>query len=75
MKESSLIEMKNKIETMGSVLNKLIMEMNNLKTLSVGNMELLKLFPDYEAALEEMKRKNEVESDNSQGLENFDRTQ
>ena len=73
MKESKLIEMKNKIETMGSVLNKMIMELNNLKTLSVGNMELLKLFPDYEAALEEMKKKNEEGPE--QGLENFDKTQ
>ena len=55
MKESKLIEMSNKVEQLGAILQKVITEMNNLKDLSIGLMELIKEFPDYEESLEKLK--------------------
>ena len=56
MKESKLIEMSNKIESMGAALNRLIQELTNLKDLSIGTMELIKCMPDYEEALDKLKK-------------------
>jgi len=75
MKESTLIEMKNRIETLGNAVSRVLFELEQLKTLSVGNMELLKLMDGYQDALEKMKEKQEAAEVNSDGLENFDKTQ
>ena len=56
MKESKLIEMSNKIESMGAALNRIIQELTNLKDLSIGTMELVKCFPQYEKALAKLKK-------------------
>ena len=55
MKENKLVEMRNKIETLGQVTQKMIHEMNNLKDLSIGTLETLKRIPGYQEALESMK--------------------
>ena len=55
MKESKLIEMQNKLESLGAAVNKLINEIANIKDLSVGTLELVKRLPDYEKALEILK--------------------
>jgi predicted ATP-grasp superfamily ATP-dependent carboligase len=55
MKESKLIEMQNKLETLGATFTRLVNEVTNLKDLSIGTMELVKKLPDYEKALEELK--------------------
>ena len=69
MKESKLIEMSNKIESIGSALNRIIQELTNLKDLSIGTMELMKCLPDYEKALKKLKKdlttKKEAESKKS----------
>ena len=54
MKENKLIEMSNKIDTMGSVLNRIVQELNTMKDISVGTTELLKLMPGYKKALKEL---------------------
>jgi len=54
MKENKLIEMSNKIDTMGSVLNRIVQELNTMKDLSVGTTELIKLMPGYKKALKEL---------------------
>tara|TARA_R100001244_G_scaffold126636_1_gene97032 strand:- start:419 stop:634 length:216 start_codon:yes stop_codon:yes gene_type:complete len=56
MKESKLIEMSNKIESIGAALNRIVQELTNLKDLSIGTMELIKCLPDYEKALEKLKK-------------------
>ena len=38
MKESRLIEMSNKIDTLGSAMNRVVQELTNLKDLSIGTM-------------------------------------
>lgn len=58
MKESMLIEMKNKIETLGSIAQTLIAEVNHLKTLSFGNSKIIKNMPDYDEALEKLKNES-----------------
>jgi len=55
MKESTLLEMKNKIESIGRILQHLINENNHLRELSVGTLEALKLMPGYEQAIEKLK--------------------
>ena len=71
MKESKLIEMQNKLESLGAAVNKLINEVANLKDLSVGTLELVKRLPDYEKALEILKdnykKKEENESIQGEG--------
>jgi len=55
MKESKLIEMSNKVEQLGAVFNKMINELTNMKDLVIGTLELVKKFPDYEKALQQLK--------------------
>ena len=55
MKENTLIEMKNKIESMGRVLQHMINEINHLKELSIGTLETVKLLPGYDDAIEKLK--------------------
>ncbi len=54
MKESKLIEMSNKIDTLGGVLNRIVQELENLRDLSIGTTELIKLMPGYKKALKEL---------------------
>ena len=56
MKESKLVEMWNRIETLGSLVQQINMEMANLRDLSIGTMSLLKKFPDYDKAIEELSK-------------------
>ena len=55
MKESKLIEMSNKIDTLGSAMNRVVQQLTNLKDLSIGTMELIKELPDYQLALDKLK--------------------
>ena len=61
MKESTLLEMKNKIDAQNRVMQQLINEIMHLKELGVGTSETLKLMPGYEDAIEELKKKMEEE--------------
>ena len=54
MKEQTLLEMKNKVETLGGLLQQVIQEMNNLRNLSIGTLETLKKMPGYNEAIEEL---------------------
>jgi len=56
MKESKLVQMQNKLEALGAAMNRVIQELANLKDLSIGTMELVKNFSDYESALEKLKK-------------------
>jgi hypothetical protein len=66
MKESTLLEMQNKINAMTRVLQQLINENTQLRDLSVGSLEIIKLLPGYDEALESLKdsvTKKEKEKD------------
>jgi beta-phosphoglucomutase-like phosphatase (HAD superfamily) len=55
MKESTLLEMQNKIRSLTNVIQQLINENTQLRDLAVGTLETLKLMPGYEKAIEELK--------------------
>ena len=59
MKESKLLEMQNKIKAMTNIIQQLISEITHLRELSVGTLETLKLMPDYENAIEALKKQME----------------
>ena len=42
MKEQTLLEMKNKIETLGMINQKVIGELNQLTTIALGTLEAIK---------------------------------
>ncbi len=59
MKESTLIEMQNKIKALTNVAQQLINEITHLRELSVGTLETIKLMPDYKDAIEALKKQME----------------
>ena len=68
MKEQKLVELWNRVETLGAVVQQMTQEMNNLRDLSVGTMSLIKKFPEYTTAIEALtedlnkeKKENNVE--------------
>ena len=71
MKESTLLEMQNKIKALTNVMQHVMQEINHLRDLSVGTLETIKLMPDYEDAIkalqavmeEEVKQKKDVKKD------------
>jgi hypothetical protein len=54
MKENTLVEMKNKVEALTRVLQQMIYEQDNLRTLSIGMMETIKLMPGYADAIKQI---------------------
>lgn len=58
MKESTLIEMQKKVESLTRVVQHIINENHRLTEMSVGTLELIKMMPDYDKALEDLKEKN-----------------
>jgi len=59
MKESTLLEMQNKIKAMTNVLQQLISEITHLRELSVGTLETTKLMPGYQDAIDALKKQME----------------
>ena len=59
MKESTLLEMKKKIEALTRVIQQIINETTHLRELGVGTLETLKLMPGYEDAIEALKKQME----------------
>ena len=59
MKESTLLEMKNKIEALTNVVNFLMQDTTHLRELSIGTLETVKLMPGYQDAIDELKTKME----------------
>jgi len=54
MKESTLIEMQNKIKALTNIAQQLINENTQLRDLAVGTLETLKLMPGYDKAIKEL---------------------
>jgi hypothetical protein len=66
MKESTLLEMQNKIKALTHVMQHMMKEVNYLRDLSVGTLETIKLMPNYDKAIEDLKEsltKKEKEED------------
>ena len=56
MKEQTLIEMKNKIESLGSAVQFLMSEVSQIKQLAVGTLETIKHMDGYEGAIKDLKK-------------------
>jgi len=68
MKENELVMMRNKIESLTRIVDFMLTELDNTKTMSVGVYQLIKEMPGYEHAIslisekakEELKEKEET---------------
>ena len=68
MKESTLLEMQNKIAALTRVVQQMINEMNILSTTAMGTLETVKLMPGYQEAIDELKVKaKELEKQKEDG--------
>jgi len=63
MKEQKLIIMYNRVEKLGALMEGVLIELINLRDLSVGTLETLKKMPGYEKAIEELKEELTKEKD------------
>ena len=69
MKESTLLEMQNKIAALTRVVQQMINEMNILSTTAMGTLETLKLMPGYKESIEQLKAQAvELEKENKNGV-------
>lgn len=50
--------MQKKVESLTRVMQHVLTENNRLTEMSVGTLELIKMMPDYDKALEDLKEKN-----------------
>ena len=57
MKESELIGMKNKIASLTNIVQYLLQENQNIKTLASGTFETIRFMPDYDAAVAKLAEK------------------
>ena len=55
MKDSSLIEMRNKVDALTRVMQQVIYDINETKDLSRGTLEVLKKIPGYKKAVDDLK--------------------
>ncbi len=63
MKEQTLIEMKNKVQSLTNVVQHLYTEVEYLRTVSFGTLETMKHMSEYEDALGKVKNKVKETSD------------
>ena len=59
MKEQKLVELVNKVNGLENIVKQLITELYNLKDLSVGTLEAIKLMPGYDDAIIELTKQLE----------------
>ena len=59
MKESTLLEMQNKIDALTRVMQQMINEMNILSTTAMGTLETVKLMPGYKESIDKLKSQAE----------------
>lgn len=57
MKEKTLLDMKKKVDALSNVMQMVYNEIGNLRELSVGTLETLKLMDGYTEAIETLKTK------------------
>jgi len=55
MKESTLLEMQNKVKALTNVMQHLMNDNTQLRDLAVGTLEIVKLMPGYDEALDKLK--------------------
>ena len=69
MKESTLLEMQNKIAALTRVAQQMINELNILSTTAMGTLETVKLMPGYQESIDQLKIQAEkLEKENKDGI-------
>ena len=69
MKEQKLIMMYNRVEKLGALMEGVLMELGNLRDLSVGTLETLKKMPGYEKAINKLKEEIKEEIKDKKNVE------
>jgi len=62
MKESELIQLRNKVKNLEGIAQALMSQLANLKDLSVGTLETLKRMDGYSQALDQLKEDMKTDS-------------
>ena len=57
MKEKTLLEMKKKVDALSNVMQHVYNELGNLRELSVGTLETIKLMNGYDDAIKTLQEK------------------
>ena len=70
-KQSRVEVLEKKVEALIRVIQQLLDENAYLKDLSVGTLETIKLMPNYEEAIEELKKKALEESSKAEEANSF----
>jgi len=69
MKESTLLEMQNKIAALTRVVQQMINEINILSTTAMGTLETVKLMPGYKDSIDQLKLQAEkLEKEKKDGV-------
>ena len=69
MKESTLLEMQNKIAALTRVVQQMINEINILSTTAMGTLETVKLMPGYKESIDQLKLQAEkLKKENKDGV-------
>ena len=66
-KQSRVDSLEKRMAAVTNVLQELINEINNLRTISMGTLQTIKEMPDYNEAIEKLKKKNEEMQQVSEG--------
>jgi hypothetical protein len=74
MKEQTLIEMKNKIETLGMINQKMIGEINQTATIALGVLETIKNMPGYDKAIERVKEQAAEQAGKAEAANSLEET-
>ena len=74
MKEQTLIEMKNKIETLGMINQKMIGEINQTATIALGVLETIKNMPGYDKAIERVKEQAAEQASKAEAVNSLEET-
>ncbi len=74
MKEQTLLEMKNKIETLGLINQRLISELNQTATIALGVLETIKNMPGYDKAIERVKEQAAKQASEAKALDSLEET-
>ncbi len=73
MKEMELIKMKNKIETLGLINQKLISELNQTATIALGVLETIKQMPGYDEAIERVKEQAAKQASETKAVDSLEK--
>jgi hypothetical protein len=61
MKESKLIQMLNKVDNLGGLVDEVIKEVVKTQNMTIGTLEVLKRMPGYKRALDKLTKENTKE--------------